>query len=101
MHRGTGFVIALCDSSVPGKDDGFLDDETLTWLDSELDRTPSGVPVLVGFHHPPALLHSPFIDGIRQFGEPPALAFHVLDDEGRLTTHYRCVIGCWSQDDGP
>lgn len=111
---------------------------------------------MVGFHHPPALLHSPFIDGIRQFGEqrlaelpdrhatvvaflsghahtpaattfagrpllvapgvvstlglpwehhahpedyvhldlPPALAFHILDDEGRLTTHYRCVTGC-------
>ncbi len=23
---------------------------------------------------------------------PPALAFHILDDEGRLTTHYRPVL---------
>jgi hypothetical protein len=23
--------------------------------------------------------------------QPPALAFHALDDEGRLTTHYRSV----------
>jgi Icc protein len=23
---------------------------------------------------------------------PPALAFHVLTDEGQLTTHYRCVL---------
>jgi Icc protein len=24
---------------------------------------------------------------------PPAIAFHVLDDERRLTTHYRVVTG--------
>ena len=153
VHRAPGVVVALCDSSVPGKDEGYLQDETLAWLDGVLDGTPDGVPVLVGFHHPPALLHSPFIDGIRQFGAqrlaelagrrpgivaflcghahtpaattfagrpllvapgvvstlrlpwerrahpedhvhlgpPPALAFHVLDDERRLTTHYRWV----------
>ncbi|MFJ3641138.1 metallophosphoesterase [Streptomyces sp. NPDC090108] len=154
VHRADGFVLALCDSSVPGKNEGFLADETLAWLDDVLTRTPDGVPVLVAFHHPPALLHIPFVDGIRQFGEerlaalaarhprltaflcghahtpaattfagrpllvapgvvstarlpwehrahpqdhvhldqPPALAFHVLDDEGRLTTHYRTVV---------
>ncbi|MBA4864749.1 metallophosphoesterase [Streptomyces sp. PSKA54] len=153
VHRAADVVIALCDSSVPGKHEGYLEDETLTWLEGVLAQTPGTVPVLVGFHHPPALLHEPFIDGIRQFGEerlaaladrhpnlvaflcghahtaaattfagrpllvapgvvstlrlpwerranpqdyvdldqPPALAFHVLDDEGRLTTHYRCV----------
>ncbi|GAA1980286.1 metallophosphoesterase [Kitasatospora viridis] len=155
VHRTAGFVIALCDSSVPGKDEGFLEDETLAWLEDVLARTPAEVPVLVGFHHPPTSLHAPFVDGIRQFGaerlteltnrhpnlvaflcghahtaaattfagrpllvapgvvstirlpweryahpedhvhldQPPALAFHVLDDEGRLTTHYRCVTG--------
>ncbi|WP_035847549.1 metallophosphoesterase [Kitasatospora azatica] len=154
VHRAAGFVIALCDSSVPGKDEGFLEDETLAWLEGVLARTPRELPVLIGFHHPPALLHSPFIDGIRQFGEqrlaalvdrhpnvtallcghahtpaattfagrpllvapgvvstlrlpweryahpedhvhldlPPALAFHVLDDKGRLTAHYRSVV---------
>jgi 3',5'-cyclic-AMP phosphodiesterase len=113
------------------------------------------VPVLIGFHHPPALLHCPYTDSLRQFEEqrlaalvrrhpniaalicghahtaaattfagkplvvapgvvsalrlpwerrahptdhvhldlPPALAFHVLDDTGRLTTHYRSVTG--------
>ncbi|WP_371501941.1 metallophosphoesterase [Kitasatospora sp. NBC_00374] len=153
VHRGDGFVIALCDSSVPGKDHGLLDDRTLAWLEGELVGTPDGVPVLVAFHHPPALLHEPFIDGIRQFGEdrlaelarrrpgiagflcghahtpaattfagrpllvapgvtstlrlpwerrahpedfvhldlPPALAFHVLSGDGRLTTHFRTV----------
>ncbi len=109
------------------------------------------MPVLVAFHHPPVPLHTPHVDGIRQFGEerlaaladrhphltaflvghahtaaattfagrpllvapgvvsalrlpwenagaenphvrldlPPALAFHVLGEDGRLTTHYR------------
>ena len=155
VHRTDGFVIALCDSSVPGKDEGFLEDETLAWLEDVLAQAPAGVPVLVGFHHPPTTLHVPFVDGIRQFGaerlaaltdrhpnlaaflcghahtpaattfagrplrvapgvvstlrlpwehhahpedyvhldQPPALAFHVLDDEGRLTTHYRGISG--------
>ncbi|WP_433250675.1 metallophosphoesterase [Streptosporangium sp. CA-135522] len=154
VHRAAGFVIALCDSSVPGKDEGLLEKETLAWLEDVLAQTPDEVPVLVAFHHPPALLHSAYIDSLRQFGEqglaeladrhpqiaaflcghahtpaattfagrpllvapgvvstlrlpweprahpqdhvhldlPPALAFHVLDDEGRLTTHYRSVI---------
>ncbi|MBB2914221.1 3',5'-cyclic AMP phosphodiesterase CpdA [Streptosporangium becharense] len=152
-HHAAGFVVALCDSSVPGEDKGFLADETLAWLEDILVRAPAGVPVLVGFHHPPVPLHVPFIDGIRQFGaerlaaiadrhpnltaflcghahtsaattfagrpllvapgvvstlrlpwehrahpghhvhldQPPALAFHILDDEGRLTTHHRYV----------
>lgn len=155
VHRGAGFTVALCDSSVPGKDEGRLEEGTLTWLDDVLAAAPEGEPVLVGFHHPPVMLHVPFTDGIRQFGEralgelaarhpvltafvcghahtaaattfagrpllvapgvvsttklpwerradagdlvrldePPALAFHVLDDEGRVTTHYRVVTG--------
>lgn len=154
VHRGAEVVIALCDSTVPGANEGRIDDDTLAWLADELARTPAGTPVLVGFHHPPATLAVPFIDDIRQFGadrlaalagrhpgivgflcghahtpaattfagrpllvapgvastlrlpwehpahpveavhldQPPALAFHVLD-EGRLTTHYRWVPG--------
>ncbi|MFF7634760.1 metallophosphoesterase [Kitasatospora sp. NPDC008050] len=148
-----GAVLALCDSSVPGKDEGFLADGTLAWLDGVLTEAPHGVPVLVAFHHPPAELYVPFVDGLRQFGaerlaelagrhanltaflvghahtaaattfagrpllvapgvvstlrlpwehhahprdvvhldQPPALAFHLLDEAGRLTTHYRTV----------
>ncbi|MFJ4525714.1 metallophosphoesterase [Streptomyces sp. NPDC088810] len=153
VHRSADAVIAMCDSSVPGKDEGFLSDETLAWLEDVLARTSDGTPVLVGFHHPPTQLHVPFIDGIRQFGaerlmvladrhrniaaflcghahtaaatvfagrpllvapgvvstlrlpwehrahpqdhvhldHPPALAFHVLEDSGKLTTHFRHV----------
>ncbi|MEV7281703.1 metallophosphoesterase [Streptomyces sp. NPDC093111] len=67
--RADGFVLALCDSSVPGKDEGFLEEETLDWLEEELARTPEDVPVFVGFHHPPVALGIPFVDGLRQFGE--------------------------------
>jgi 3',5'-cyclic AMP phosphodiesterase CpdA len=149
--RTDRFVIVHCDSSIPGKDDGFLSDATLEWLAAELDATSPDVPVLVAFHHPPVELHIPFIDGIRQFGEerlaamlagrpnvvallaghahtaaatrfaglplllapgvvstvvlpweggdelvhldrPPALAFHVIADDWRVTTHYREVV---------
>ncbi|MFD4916828.1 metallophosphoesterase [Streptomyces virginiae] len=151
--RGEGFVLAVCDSSVPGEDHGFLEESTLAWLDGVLTDTPLAIPVLVAFHHPPVPLHTPYVDEIRQFGEerlaalaerhphltaflcghahtaaattfagrpvlvapgvvstlrlpweprtgsdehvhldePPAVAFHVIGDDGRLTTHYRVV----------
>jgi Icc protein len=149
VHQAAGAVFMMCDSSVPGKPEGFLADETLRWLTGALDAAPAGSPVFVCFHHPPVRLHSPFIDPIRQRGEarlanliagrpqvvgvlcghahtpaattfagcplrvapgvastlrlpwehgdaldygpPPGIAFHVLDDEWRLTTHYRLL----------
>ena len=142
-------LAAVCDSSIPGRDDGCLDEATLAWLGEVLDSAATDQRVLVAFHHPPVVLHSPFVDAIRQHGErrladllarhpqvaavlcghahtpaastfagrpllvapgvvstlrlpwegcgdidkglPPAVAFHVLDDHGRLTTHYRLV----------
>lgn len=135
--------------SIPGRDEGCLADDTLAWLSNVLACTPDRTPILVAFHHPPVVLHNPFIDGIGQYGAerlaailadhpqvvavlcghahtpaastfadrplliapgvvstlrlpwetdidvdeqmPPALAFHVLDDGGRLTTHYRLI----------
>ncbi|MEU5684517.1 metallophosphoesterase [Streptomyces venezuelae] len=153
VHATDTFTLALCDTSVPGEDHGRLEDETLTWLSTLLADTPPTRPVLIGFHHPPVPLNTPYVDGIRQFDEdrladltsrhpnvtaflaghahtpaattfanrpllvapgvvstlrlpwepqthpthhvhrdlPPAVAFHVLDDTGRLTTHYRSV----------
>ncbi|WP_157244657.1 metallophosphoesterase [Nonomuraea typhae] len=148
--EGAGFVLAACDSSIPGAAKGELADETLAWLDGVLEAA-RGRHALVAFHHPPALLHVPVLDAIRQYGgqrlarllerhphvrallaghahtpaattfagrpllvapgvvstlrmpwepakgvvdldQPPSLAFHVLDDEGRLTTHYRMIL---------
>jgi 3',5'-cyclic AMP phosphodiesterase CpdA len=148
VHRAGGAVFAMCDSSIPGRADGFLEDRTLGWLEELLAGTPRDTPVFVCFHHPPVILHTPYADAIRQSGEqrlaevlarhphvaavlcghahtgaattfaglpllvapgvvstlrlpwegeavdedlPPAIAFHILDDERRLTTHYRLV----------
>lgn len=68
VHRVAGAVFAMCDSSIPGRDDGHLADETLDWLDGTLAAL-AGKPAFVCFHHPPVVLHSPVLDGIRQFGE--------------------------------
>jgi 3',5'-cyclic-AMP phosphodiesterase len=144
------WVLVLCDSVILGRDDGYLGDATLDWLASVLD-THTGRPVFLGLHHPPVLLHQPFIDGIRlsaaerlaavldeypdvvavlcghghtpavstfagrpllvapgvastlllpweemlkhglDLGQPPAFAFHILDQDGRITTHFRVV----------
>jgi 3',5'-cyclic-AMP phosphodiesterase len=147
-HEVAGATFLMCDSSIPGRDDGFLADETIDWMDRTLGQD-TEAPAFICFHHPPTILHSPTVDGIRQHGEdrlaklmrrhsrvvavlcghahtaaattfagrpmlvapgvvstlllpwesasllsleqPPAIAFHILDDELRLTTHYRVV----------
>ena len=148
VHRVAGLVLALCDSVVPGQDGGYLDDETISWLDAVLSDDP-GAPALVCLHHYPVPLHTGLADTIRLAGEdrlaavisrhpqvvavlcghahtaaattfagrpllvapgvlstgvtpwdvsdtadydaPPAVAYHILGDDGRLTTHYRPV----------
>jgi 3',5'-cyclic AMP phosphodiesterase CpdA len=146
-------MVVACDSSIPGRDDGRISDETLAWLTEQLELTPSKVPVFVAFHHPPVPLQAGLIDAIRLSDEdglaelvtrhpnvvailcghahspaattfadrpllvapgvvstlqmpweytgggwhidyemPPAVAFHVLDDLGRVTTHYRLTV---------
>jgi Icc protein len=148
VHRMPGVVIAACDSTIPGHDDGYLSDETLAWLDAELGVDPV-TPAFVVLHHQPVPLHTEASDVIRLSGEdrlaavidrhpqvvavlcghahsaaattfagrpllaapgvvstgvlpweerdsadfqaPPAVAYHVLGDDGRLTTHYRPI----------
>ena len=145
-----GATILMCDSTIPGHDDGLLTTETLDWIGTTLDELPYQTPALLAFHHPPVPLHHPLPDSIRlrnpdelaevltaspqvvavlaghahtaavsSFGgklllvgpavtwtlrlpwegeepadreQPPALAFHVLDEDGRLTTHFRAVL---------
>lgn len=148
LHRlDGGPAFLLCDSSIPGRSDGVLAEETLGWIRDTLRALPDGVPAFVAFHHPPVILHQPYIDEIRlgaaerladllaeypqvvavltghahtaaastfagrpllvgpgvvstlllpwesdrvvDHDLPPGLAFHVLDDDRRLTTHYR------------
>jgi Icc protein len=65
-HRIGGVLFAMCDSSIPGRNEGVLTDGTLDWLDAELTAA-ADLPAFVCFHHPPVELGLPFVDGIRQF----------------------------------
>ncbi|WP_338701666.1 metallophosphoesterase [Streptomyces sp. Q6] len=148
-HRVGGAAILMCDSSVPGADEGALDEETYGWIEEELDALDGDTPALIAFHHPPVALHHPLPDRYRldqprslarllesrpeivaviaghahtpaattfagrpliagpgvtwtlrlpwegeqvaDRAAPVGFAFHVLDDERRLTTHFRTV----------
>ena len=149
VHRMPRAVFVLCDSTIPANDDGYLADETLAWLDTELGADPA-TPAFVVLHHQPVLLYAVTSGVIRLSGEdrlaavigrhpqvvatlcghahsaaattfagrpllvapgvvstsalpweerdradltaPPAVAYHVLGDDGRLITHYRPVV---------
>ena len=68
VHRMPGAVFALCDSTIPGQDDGYLADDTLAWLDTELGADPA-TPAFVVLHHQPVPLHTESSDVIRLSGE--------------------------------
>lgn len=149
VHHIAGTAVLMCDSTIPGRDEGLLDPATLAWIDATLTALPRDTPALIAFHQPPVALHHPLPDGYRlqhperlaallaahphvaavltghahtaaattfaarplivgpaitwtlrlpwegdqpaDRDQPPGLAFHVLDDENRLTTHYRVV----------
>lgn len=157
-----GGAVLMCDSSIPGRDDGALDEETYDWIEGTLDELDGAVPALLAFHHPPMAPHRrptlperrgrcprpdshrlggadrlaallgrrpeiaglvtghahtaaatsfagrPLVVGPGATWAPPlpwegeqvagrdapvGLAFHVLDDEGRLTSHFWAVSG--------
>jgi 3',5'-cyclic-AMP phosphodiesterase len=71
-HDVNGVLVAMCDSSRPGRADGRLDETTLDWLDATLGGA-ADRPALVCFHHPPVPMHQPMIDAIL-LTEPEALA---------------------------
>ncbi|AKZ53452.1 3',5'-cyclic adenosine monophosphate phosphodiesterase CpdA [Streptomyces ambofaciens ATCC 23877] len=149
-HHVDGTAILMCDSTIPGSDQGLLDTGTLAWIDTELTALPQDTPALIAFHQPPVALHHPLPDSYMleeperladllaahpqvaavltghahtaaastfaarplivgpavtwtlrlpwegdqaaDRDQPPGLAFHILDDTRRLTTHYRVVI---------
>lgn len=69
-----GALFLMCDSSIPGQNEGFLDDATITWMDAQISDAGPHVPVFVSFHHPPVTLQMPFMDTIRQTGEERIIA---------------------------
>ncbi|WP_406356094.1 phosphodiesterase [Streptomyces sp. NBC_00658] len=149
VHVFDDAAVLMCDSSIPGRDEGELDEETYAWIEATLDELNGDAPALLAFHHPPVTLHHPLPDayqlrrplslaallerrpevaglitghahtpaatsfagrplivgpgvtwtlrlpwegeGAADRDAPPGFAFHVLDDEGRLTSHFRVV----------
>jgi Icc protein len=65
VHHVGGTAILMCDSSIPDHDEGQLAAETLAWIAATLDGLPTGTPALIAFHHPPTVLHQPYVDSIR------------------------------------
>jgi Icc protein len=59
-----GIRVVLCDTTLPGRDDGRLD---VDWLESELDAGDG--PTIVAMHHPPLLTG---IGGLDAIGLPEA-----------------------------
>ncbi|AQS66931.1 phosphodiesterase [Streptomyces pactum] len=144
-----GGAVLMCDSSIPGSDEGELDEETYGWIEATLDELGAERPALLAFHHPPTAVHHPLPDSCRlrhperlaallkrrpsiaglitghahtpaatvfagrplvvgpgvtwtlrlpwegdriaDRDAPVGLAYHVLDDTGRLTSHFRTV----------
>ncbi|RSN70849.1 metallophosphoesterase [Actinomadura sp. WAC 06369] len=67
VGRAGGVLVAMCDSTVPGKHHGRLDAATLAWLERVLGGETG--PAVVCMHHPPAPLGIPYVDEIRSSGE--------------------------------
>ncbi|GAA1152416.1 metallophosphoesterase [Streptomyces hebeiensis] len=63
VEHAAGHALLLCDSTIPGADEGLLDDETLHWLAGTLDEL-GDTPAIPAFHHPPTPLHHPYLDSI-------------------------------------
>jgi 3',5'-cyclic-AMP phosphodiesterase len=55
--------LVVCDTTVPGRDDGRLDAASLAWLERELAAEPA-VPTIVAMHHPPLLTGIAAMDAI-------------------------------------
>ncbi|MEE4024973.1 metallophosphoesterase [Gordonia sp. PKS22-38] len=79
-----GVLFVVCDSSIPGRNDGHIADETLAWMSAEIAAAGAQTPVVVAFHHPPVTLGMDFMDSIRQTGEERLAA---------LVSEYPNIVG--------
>ncbi|GJF27595.1 3',5'-cyclic adenosine monophosphate phosphodiesterase CpdA [Kitasatospora sp. NE20-6] len=65
FHLLDGLAVLMCDATVPGRDEGLLDDETLHWIADRLTDLPDGTHALIAFHQPPVAVHHPLPDASR------------------------------------
>ncbi len=77
FSRG-GWSFILINTLVPGKDSGYLSDETLTFLHKSLiDTAAQHQPVLLSLHHPPFQVDSAWLDTTTL--QHPERLFSILD----------------------
>lgn len=72
-HRIEGLTILMCDSTIPGRDEGRLDQTTVSWIEDTLTDPGYQGPALLVMHHPPVPVHHPLPDGA-PLTNPDALA---------------------------
>jgi Icc protein len=69
VYESAGVSVLMCDSTIPGHDDGLLAPDTLHWIDATLAAR-TDAPALLAFHHPPVAVHHPKPDSYRLGGLP-------------------------------
>jgi 3',5'-cyclic AMP phosphodiesterase CpdA len=72
-HTVGELTILMCDSTLPGRNEGLLDPDTLAWIEKELDALGPDGSALLAFHHPPVPVHVPMLD-VMLLQNPDALA---------------------------
>jgi len=76
-----GWQFILLNSAVSGRVYGYLTEETLSWLDSELEKA-KNYPTVVTLHHPPFLIDCDWID--KSCLQNPEALFQVLDQYSQV-----------------
>lgn len=72
--RLDGLLLLALDSSIPGRNDGAITDETLSWAQEQIAAA-GELPVVLAFHHPPNPVGMPFMDSIAQLDPSHLEAF--------------------------
>jgi 3',5'-cyclic-AMP phosphodiesterase len=63
-YQAGELTVLMCDSTIPGRNEGRLDAATLGWIDDVLDDAGPGAPAVLAFHHPPVRVHHPLPDSV-------------------------------------
>ncbi|QLY31698.1 metallophosphoesterase [Nocardia huaxiensis] len=80
VHSADGVTLVMLDSSIPGRPEGRLDDETLDFLTAALASAPADETIVIGMHHPPVPVCSTVVDHIRLTNPEPLAAIVAADD---------------------
>lgn len=63
-HRVNGLTVLMCDSTIPGHQEGRLEESTTAWIERTLADPAYAGPALVAMHHPPVPVGHPLPDSV-------------------------------------